>query len=576
KGGTYTVEDVEGKEHTVNNPNDARRFTQANPGSGDFRFEPDVPQGWEPYPGGYGEIWAKVQRRAGEMIPKEADEETLPLGETGVEAVPGVNAWTRVGYRVGPPDVVRIMENFLSRGLSGNTAFEMYQNGLHAIRYSQMALSLFHATFTSINSISVRAGEAISDLGGLFTGDWSRVGRGLKDISLLPFAPYRDIQLGRGIDKMLMEHGVGIPGEETNNADLKMARRLVGGGLRPEGESQIIKILSSHFKEAIQQKGWALGKRGTELLKGLSSPTMEVIVPFAKNGSTAFKFMREMERWERNNPGVAPTEEDVRNIAYESRQTSDFIYGRIARDNVAMNGYLRSLLTGVLQFPTWQMGTAGEGVRAVIGAKDIVGKVADMMRGREIRQLNMKDRQALQYVTGLLFTIGMAWGLMHWAFTGKKPETMEDYFFPKTGEVSASGVEERLQLPSYFKDAMGVTHHPLRTIGAKLAAPVHILTDLIANKDYWGTQIYDPHDWVGQRGIDVIKYMGKTTAPFALQSYEQGAKGGAGRFGLSLFGVRPVSREYAETPAQSVVDEYNQLMRAETTTKEGAATKKLK
>jgi hypothetical protein len=587
KGGTYTVEDADGKEHTFNSPNDARRFTQANPGSGDFRFEPDVPQEWEPYPGGYGEIWAKVKRPGGVMVPPEdklteeitgrkADEGPFSLGETGFREVPKVDVWTRVGYRVGPPDVVRIMRDFLSRGLSGNSAFEMYQNGLHAIRYSQMALSLFHATFTSINSVSVRAGEAISDLGGLFTGDWRRVGRGLKDIALLPIAPYRDIQFGRSIDKMLMEHGVGIPGEETNNADLKLARQLVGGGLRPEGESRIIKVLASHFEEAVQQKGWAIWRRMTELLQGLSSPTMEVIVPFAKNGSTAFKFMREVERWGRNNPGIAPTEEDIRNIAYECRQTSDFVYGRIARDNVAMNGYLRSLLTGVLQFPTWQMGTLGEGVRAVIGAKDIVGKVADMMRGREIRQLDMKDRQALQYVTGLLFTIGMAGGLMHWVFTGKKPETMEDYFFPKTGEVNASGVEERLQLPSYFKDAMGATHHPFRTIGAKLAAPIHILTDLIQNKDYWGTQIYDPHDWVGQRGIDVIKYIGKTSAPFALQSYGQGAKGGPGRFGLSLLGVRPVPREYAETPAQGVIDEYSQMERASVTTKEVAAQKKLK
>ena len=303
---------------------------------------------------------------------------------------------------------------------------------------------------------------------------------------------------------------------------------------------------------------------------------MEVRVPFAKQGSTMFKYLAEVKRWERENPGVAPTEDVLRNLAYETRQTNDYIYGRMAKDNVAMNATVKSLLTGVLQFPTWQFGTVGAGVRSMIGAKDVVGKVFDMMQSREIRKLDIKDRQALQYVTGLLFTVGMTGALMTYAFTGKPPETMADYFFPKTGEVNPNGSEERLQLPSYFKDAMGVAHHPFKTIGAKLASPIHILTDLIENKDYWGAQIRDPHDWIGQRGVDVLKYMAKTTAPFALQSYEQGAKGGPGRFAMSLLGVRPVPRETANTPAQNVIDEYNQLMRASTTTKESAETKKLK
>ena len=289
-----------------------------------------------------------------------------------------------------------------------------------------------------------------------------------------------------------------------------------------------------------------------------------------------FQYLAEVKRWERENPGVTPTEEVMRNIAYECRQTADYIYGRMAKDNVAMNDTVKSLLTGVLQFPTWQFGTVGAGVRSMIGVKDVMGKVSDMMQGREIRKLDIKDRQALQYVTGLLFTVGMTGALMTYAFTGKKPETMADYFFPKTGEINPNGSEERLQLPSYFKDAMGFSHHPFKTIGAKLASPIHILTDLIENKDYWGTQIYDPHDWVGQRGIDVLKYMAKTTAPFALQSYEQGAKGGPGRFAMSLLGVRPVPRETANTSAQNVIDEYNQIMRASTTTKESAEKKTLK
>ena len=70
--------------------------------------------------------------------------------------------------------------------------------------------------------------------------------------------------------------------------------------------------------------------------------------------------------------------------------------------------------------------------------------------------------------------------------------------------------------------------------------------------------------------------MTKQASPFILQSYQKGAKQGPERAALSLFGVRPVPREIANTPAQNVIDEYKQLMRASTTTKESAETKKLR
>ena len=580
-GGTFTVEGPDGKEETFKDINEARRWAKDNPGSSDPRFESDVPQDWEVYPGGYGEVWAKVKRRAGQMIPERADEETLPLGggpeRMGYEDVPGVDAYTRVGYRVGPKDVVRQFNDFLGQGLSGNTAFEIYQNYLHVLRHSQMALSFFHAFAETINSMATHAGEGVWEtLGGLFTGDWRRAGGGLKTLAGTPLSIIKDVRLGVSIDKELMKHGIGIPGEKADSKLLEDARTLVGGGYRPRGETELIKILSSHFKEAAKQKGWAIGKRTNEVIRGLSSPTMEVIVPFAKGGSTMFKYLAEVRRWEREHPGQAPTQQELRNISYEVRDLSDAIFGQMARDNVGMNATLKSLLTGVIQFPTWQFGTVKAGGRAILGAKDVVGKVFDMMQGKEIRQLAIKDRMAMQYVAGLIFTVGMTGAIMNYALTGKKPETMADYFFPKTGEVNPNGSDERLQLPSYFKDAMGASHHPFQTIGAKLASPIHILTDLIQNRDYWGNQVYDPNDWAGQRGIDVVKYLAKTTAPFALQSYEQGAKGGPGRFAMSLLGVRPVPREYANSPAQNVIDSYNQMMRATTTTKESAALKSLK
>ena len=131
-GGTITVTHAEGNEQTFKTINEARRWVKDNPGSSEPRFEPNVAPGEKVYPGGYGEVWIK-----------DSDGE----------------GWTRVGHRVGPADVVRQFEDFLGRGLSGNTAFEGYQSGLHAVRHAQMIFSFFHGIFESINSTSMHGGE---------------------------------------------------------------------------------------------------------------------------------------------------------------------------------------------------------------------------------------------------------------------------------------------------------------------------------------------------------------------------------------------------------------------------------
>src|SRR5208337_1678302 len=44
------------------------------------RSRKDAPEDWEQFPGGYGQVWQKIDRPGGQMIPGVADEETMPLG----------------------------------------------------------------------------------------------------------------------------------------------------------------------------------------------------------------------------------------------------------------------------------------------------------------------------------------------------------------------------------------------------------------------------------------------------------------------------------------------------------------
>jgi len=530
----------------------------------------DAPEEWRRYPGAFGEVWEKVDRPGGQMIPGMADEETMPMGggpeRAGYEEVPGVKGWMRRGFRVGPDELVRHYENFTARPFADNPIAEMLQGSIYGFRTLQMFASAWHFSFEGINSMASRAGMGLMDtVGGLFTLDLPRMAGGLGKLATAPFALPINIRAGLKWDRAVMD---------PNDPNHAAAKELLAGGTRVAANASLSKVFTSRFKEAWDagplRHPMAAGKR---FLETGAAGLMDYVVPQGKNGETWIKYAHEVERFERVQ-GRQPDADERLRIAYEVRNQSDGIWGGVAQDNVAMDAYLKKLLGFMIQFPRFNIGTVQQGYRTIKGAMDFSMKAVDWARGKEVRTLEMKDRLALQYAMGLVFTVGAIGGLMHWGFNKKPPEEMKDYFFPRTGEIMSNGAEERLQLPSYLKDAMGIWTHPWRTLTAKESTVLHIVSDLIANKDYWGNQIVDPHEWAGAKAADIAKYIGKAASPFVLQSYQQAAKQTPERGALAFLGVRPVPREVANTPAQNVIDEYNQLMRAEVTTKEAAEMKR--
>jgi hypothetical protein len=533
-----------------------------------------APEGWRKLPGAYGEVWTKVDRRAMQAIPEIADTETMPLGggpeRAGYEDIPALKGWMRVGYRVAPEDVVTQFENFASRGWSGKAPFEVYQNALFGVRHLQMALSAWHLTFEGINAMASRAWMGLADtVGGIFQGDVRRLGAGLGKLVTAPAALPLYIRKGLEFDRALMNPKYADP-------DVVDIANILAGGARVASETNLKNLLGGHLREAGEAFRAAQPFRAAGgLLRTASSGLMDFIVPQGKNGQIYNEYFREMERFTRQ-MGREATQEEARRIAYEVREHADNVWGAVARDNVNVGATARSLFSFWLQFPRFNIGSAKLLARDISGAKGVLRQAVQFARGMPVESLKIEDRLALQYTTGLLFSVGLMGGLMHWAFTGKPPEKMKDFYYPATGETLPNGAEERLQLPSYLKDAYGLVKHPVRVITAKEATFIHVLDDFIANKDYWGEQIYDPYGSWREFAQNIGKYLGRQATPFIVQTYLRGAEQTPGRAGLSFMGIRPVPREIANTPAMGVMDHYNELMRASTTTKEGAELKRLK
>lgn len=95
--------------------------------------------------------------------------------------------------------------------------------------------------------------------------------------------------------------------------------------------------------------------------------------------------------------------------------------------------------------------------------------------------------------------------------SGTNPQTLQDYFFPRTGQTDKDGRDVRLALPTYLKDVVGEAHalrtsvmerspEPIATdFSHKLNPYVAITGDMWNNKDYYGVEIRHPDDPIGKQ-----------------------------------------------------------------------------
>jgi hypothetical protein len=146
--------------------------------------------------------------------------------------------------------------------------------------------------------------------------------------------------------------------------------------------------------------------------------------------------------------------------------------------------------------------------------------------------------------------------------TGDNPKDARDLFFPRTGELDATGHEQRVALPSYAKDEYAYLHDLPNSVGETAGHKLHPLLAtmwaLAKNKDYFGTDIRDPESSVGQQIADTGKYVAKQFVPYSITGAqklnESGA--GAGKVALPFVGVTPAPSDTVKSKAELLASEY--------------------
>ncbi len=122
----------------------------------------------------------------------------------------------------------------------------------------------------------------------------------------------------------------------------------------------------------------------------------------------------------------------------------------------------------------------------------------------------------------------MIGAMVTYLYTGKGPQDMYDYFFPRTGGLNQHGNPERVIIPSYMKDVFAYNREPARTLVSKLHPSLETIVEIYSNRDFYGGAIIPPDADLATHMAWMLDYLAGQMLPFSVRSAKRLAREGAG------------------------------------------------
>ncbi len=454
---------------------------------------------------------------------------SLVLGEAAAE-IP-VGGLVIHGQYWAPEPAARVVNNYLSPGLREKSAIARGFIGAgNVLNQFQLGWSGFHLGFTTLDAAISKSAL------GLYQIMHGKPIEGLKSMVETPISPVTNLLRG---DKMLKEwFSPGSQGEEI--ARLVEALRTAGG--RVQLDPFYKTNITNRMLEALYN-GSLLGKAGAALrlpfaiTEQVSRPIFEYIVPRQKLGVFA-----DLARFELERLGPDATTERIREALAKAWDSTDNRLGQLVYDNLFWNKTAKDLAFMTVRSVGWNLGTL----------RELGGGVADLLRG------DFSFRAS--YVFALPLVAGIIGATLQYIMTGKGPDEWRDYYYPETGNKDEHGRPERVSIPSYMKDVVHAWKEPGQTVLNKTHPLVNLVSEMLRNRDYYGTKIRNEDDPIIQQLLDVAEHVGESFKPFALRGFEREQKLGGGpiqRFG-PFVGITPAPTALNLTPAEALAREYLQ------------------
>jgi len=446
----------------------------------------DAPEGWEL-------VDDSLFKRMAPYAKKEGGELT---GEAGI----AMGGWYM------PSDAARIVNNYLSKGLSG---VKGVRHVYESVRYLnnlkntfQLGLSGFHYLTTSIDAsittTSLGMNLVLSGKPKNFADGLRLMGEGIFMIPTIS----KNYAKSNSVFTDLYGGKISADIESLMNVNARVA-----------GEKQWQINAEYEFNKALQQvkKEGVLGAPGESMkaalnmplivLEKAAKPIMEYHVPRMKVAG----FLKTVENEIKLNPTM--TAEELQTVKQKAWDDMDDRLGQVVYDNLFWNKTMKDLSFMTIRSFGWTAGT----MRAVgKGVTEIPNSLGRLSKGQ-----GMSPRTA--WLVALPLQVGLYGGLLHYIFTGEKPKELKDYFFPKDGTKNPDGSDRRVTLPTYMKDIVSYKRDPYKTLSNKFSPIINEAAEIYNNKDFYGAPIYDEEDNFFQKGADILNYEAKSFTPFGFR-----------------------------------------------------------
>jgi hypothetical protein len=416
---------------------------------------------------------------------------------TGIAQPYDVGGVVVKGHFWAPEGLSRIMGNHLMPSLMEKPVFRGMMGVNNALNLFNLGLSAFHVGKTALeSSISKGALAYEATLRG-------RPFDALKHAAGVPAAPFTAFLRG---DKMLREwYAPGSQGEEIG----RLADLATAAGARARMDEMYRTRTATAMVQALRD-GNLIGaglRAPFAAMEGLTNLIMDQVVPRLKHGVFADMAAQHLKQL-----GPDPDASAVQRAMANDWNSVENRLGEVTRDNLFWRRYARDLGVMLMRADQWTLGT----VRELGGAA--ADLVAQPMRAAKGAPVNLNR---LTYAASMI-TLHMAYSALYqYLRTGKKPDELEDYFFPRNGETDELGRPQRSVLPSYVKDVYEFARHPVRAAENKAAAGITLANDLIHNEQYDRTEIHHPGDPAAKQMGDTAKFIGQQFTPFSVRNFHR-------------------------------------------------------
>jgi hypothetical protein len=459
------------------------------------------------------------------------------------------------GKYYAPAEVAKVFNNFTSKGFSGKavipilnlSAYDGLRSMNNTLNQFQLGLSGLHGAFTLTNSV---ISEVSRGMAKAVNGD---VSGGLKTAVSSLNIPER-WTLGKNLIAHLKD-----PNQFQEMNSLADAIKRAGGRVGTDKimgtayADQFMKARHDAMDDAIKgsKKAAAWGRVASNAigatLEKFSAPIMEKIVPRMKIGAFA-KMANEILA---DNDGKPAAEIDLK--LQQAWNNVDDRFGQMVYDNLFWPKVAKDIAMLTTRAPGWNIGTY-RGLGG--GILDLGKSVRDAVTKKERFQIT--DRTA--YLGAVVASTMAVNAMLQMAMTGKGPQQAVDYFYPKTGTQDGNGEENRLMPKMYTYDYINAVRDPVGTVLHKVSPLIGTITQLHANKSFYGREIYDPGSSVGGRMAQMVGYAMKQYTPLSISNYqEQNTRGNGGimSYARSFVGILPAPKWAGRSAAENLAGEYH-------------------